>query len=534
MLWPQTIKKKLALLSILSFITYTTIGFISYSNNNETKEISATLIQVGEIQTLASESSADLRGYRLFFKQKFLNKFKKDTKDVVAKLEELSNILDHKDAKTRVIALSNEYKTWNSLRYQIADVLSQNKTKIQNKTFKGSEEAKNLKQITTKAIALKNKIQKEQKSLLELIKHHNLEKMHSNAKHIEIIIAISVILVMIISFFITNSIVNSIKNLGNSVEDITAHKDFTSNVTIKGSDELAQMSVKLNNLILMLKDTFQKIHLASNNNLGVSQELTLTTSVIKESVKDEFKIVDTITADSDIMKNDMLSSSIESEHVLEQAMLTKENMQEAKKSLTYTVEQLNYTSEVEMGINDRLNSLSQEADQVKEVITVMSDIADQTNLLALNAAIEAARAGEHGRGFAVVADEVRKLAERTQKSLVDTNATINVIVQSIYDISQEMNKNIERIEDLVTSSNKVSQNTDLAVDTLNSTVTSIQKLYDDTKVNVETTDKILTQVAKINTLSSSNTKSVEEISNAADELHNMTVKLTQDISIYKT
>jgi methyl-accepting chemotaxis protein len=507
---------------------------MSYNNNKQTKEISARLIKVGEIQTLASETAADLRGFRLFYKQKFLDKFQKDTKEVVQKLDELSKIVKHEDSTKRILKLSNEYTTWNSLRYQIAEFIKQYKKEIKNGSFKGTPEAKELAQITKKAIASKKIVQKEQKELLHLIKNHDLEKINSNALTINIIILTSIFLIMIIFYVITQSILKSISNLEGSVEHITKSRDFTSDISIQGKDELAQMSVKLNKLIEMLRKTFQTIDVAAHNNLSLSQELTTNTTEIKESVEQEFKIVASITSDSDKMRTDMLLSSEESEYVLEKAMDTKKNMQEVKESLSYTVEQLNSTSEVEVNINDKLHTLSSEADQVKDVINVISDIADQTNLLALNAAIEAARAGEHGRGFAVVADEVRKLAERTQKSLVDTNATINIIVQSIYDISQEMNKNIQRIEELVNSSNKVSDNTDIAVDTLNVTVESIQKLHDDTKQNVEITAKILDQVSKINTLSSNNTQSVGEISTASESLYSMTIKLTEDVAIYKT
>jgi|GEM_PF-493590 len=244
----------------------------------------------------------------------------------------------------------------------------------------------------------------------------------------------------ITSLMLIRTIVGPINTLLETVKDIAQGEgDLTKRVPSDGSDELSELGGWLNSVIERIHDVIVDV---SNAATGVTQSASsfvATSNQIAQSMdsqSDQINMVSAAVEELSFSVNQVATQSVDASQSAEESGRVAA---QGGTVVDETIAGMNQIREAVGASATSVRSLGDQSDQIGAVVTVINEIADQTNLLALNAAIEAARAGEHGRGFAVVADEVRKLADRT------TNAT-EEIGESIQAIQQETGAAVQRMD----------------------------------------------------------------------------------------
>ena len=353
-----------------------------------------------------------------------------------------------------------------------------------------------------------------------------------------LIVAASIItlIIMLITWLVSYKFIASpLNNLIDRTKELSSGDgDLTKKLDIVGKDEIAQASEQVNNFIEKVRILIGDAKNLSNENSSIAHELSTTSLEVGKLIEESTGVVNSTTTQVDAIKNQMGSSIDEAKTSKDDLLGANVFLKEANEAILELTESIKLSASTEIELAHKIQQLSSDTEQVKDVLLVIGDIADQTNLLALNAAIEAARAGEHGRGFAVVADEVRKLAERTQKSLTEINATINVIVQAIVDSSDQMSSNSKKVEEL----SLTAVNVEDKINELSTVMNNATQMADTTVGSfIQTGDEIeniIQSVDQINVLSAQNTRSVEEIASAAEHMNKMTETLNDKLSEFRT
>ncbi|MCH5313161.1 MAG: HAMP domain-containing protein [Helicobacter sp.] len=247
--------------------------------------------------------------------------------------------------------------------------------------------------------------------------------------------------------FFEKELVKPLNSLRDMAKDLTegGSGDLTKRIAIKRNDEVGITSGYVNKFIQTIQETISVSKRVSEENMQACGGLLDVSNTLSKNSDEQFELVDKVNALAYKVSENLDNAEQIANATKNEIEQTETTLDEFVSNLQNSVELISSSAQNQQEILDRVEELIGHAEQIKSVLSIISDIADQTNLLALNAAIEAARAGEHGRGFAVVADEVRKLAERTQKSLNEIAANVNLVTQSIDDMGTSIKDTAENM-----------------------------------------------------------------------------------------
>ncbi|WP_187928364.1 methyl-accepting chemotaxis protein TlpB [Helicobacter pylori] len=300
------------------------------------------------------------------------------------------------------------------------------------------------------------------------------------------------------------------------------------------NDEISQVGRGINLFVENARLIMEEIKGISTSNKTSMDELVQIVQETQKSMKNSSTTLDSVKNKATDIAS-MMNASIEQSQGLRKRLIETQGLvKESKDAIGDLFSQIIESAHTEEELSSKVEQLSRNADDVKSILDIINDIADQTNLLALNAAIEAARAGEHGRGFAVVADEVRNLAGRTQKSLAEINSTIMVIVQEINDVSSQMNLNSQKMERLSDMSKSVQETYEKMSSNLSSVVLDSNQSMDDYAKSGRQIEAMVSDFVGVEKVASKTLADSSDILNIATHVSGTTMNLDKQVNLFKT
>jgi methyl-accepting chemotaxis protein len=297
--------------------------------------------------------------------------------------------------------------------------------------------------------------------------------------------------------------------------------DLSTAINTDGKDEFSQMLRSCDTMQSTLRDVVRQLQDNSQQIAAMSEELAATTQQIAGATDQQSQSASSMAASVEEMSVSITHMSDHARDVRMAVTRSGEMSKEGRDVIDHLLGDNEATSAAVELAADRIKDLEKLSEQISSIVRVISDIASQTNLLALNAAIEAARAGEQGRGFAVVADEVRKLAERTGQSTQDISQMIDQVQTVTLDVVENMTGAVKQVR----AGSALSQQANGSITQIQaqsqSVVVAVEEITNALAEQSTASNDIARRVEQIAQMSEENSAAVQQSATAASELEQM-------------
>ncbi|MDR2092262.1 MAG: methyl-accepting chemotaxis protein [Azoarcus sp.] len=457
---------------------------------------------------------------------------------VQKRMKAYSDLLVTEEAKRKWDAFQSVWKDWYAydldFTRRMDEVLAKPTPEAMDALFKYIIDG-NLKRRDKTAV-LTDGIEDLARFNYELVRNQIAETEQSTRTSMFVTVVVIVVACVVLGFFtlsIRATVIKPVEKVRDLLVRVARDHDFTLQINYRADDEIGEMTRAFDTMVTSLRDSFQSIQSKMREVRSGVEMLVTGAQQVAESSAQQSSSSSAMAASVEEMTVSINTVSDSADEARTIAQKAGEIANQGGTIIEQTVDEMVMIAKAVGQASGAIESLGRESEQISSVVQVIKEVADQTNLLALNAAIEAARAGEQGRGFAVVADEVRKLAERTTQSTGDISSMVGKIQTSSKEAVSEMEQMVKQVESGQTLAHEAGERIQSIREGANKVVQAVSEISNALKEQSSASHDIARHVESVAQMTDQNSAAAGEAANGAQRLGQLAKDVDEIVKQFK-